>query len=153
MEGSRLYNLLGNPLVVASGGRNPSMADGVPESELLAEILVQGGVPRGRILTESLSQNTREQARELKSILEEKRVQRFILVTSPIHMKRSLGVFRAYGLDPIPGVSSMHSEGLFPSRWGLLPTTIALDASAVAIREYMATVYYQLRGWFRPINP
>lgn len=149
MEGARIYSILDDPVVIASGGQNPSMEDGIPESDLLAEVLLESGVPEERIILESLSQSTRQQAEQLEAVLSERGMQRFILVTSPIHMFRSLRVFRALGLDPIPGPSQPHSEGMFPNRWSILPSDIAMDTSAAAMREYLAISYYWLRGWLR----
>lgn len=147
MEGARIYSLLDDPLVIASGGQNPSMREGIPESELLAGVLFQGGVPEEHIVLESLSQSTREQAEQLGDVLSEQGLERFVLVTSPMHMFRSLRVFRALGLDPIPGPSQQNSEGLFPNRWSILPSGLALSSSAAAMREYLAISYYWLRGW------
>ncbi len=147
LEGVRLYHRLGDPLVIVSGGRNESMAGGRPESELMAEMMVREGVPPEAILQESLSASTRMQAEELAPILRRYGVRRFLLVTSPLHMRRALAVFQNRGLNAVPAPSVAHSEGLFPNRWSLLPSAIALDASAAAMREYLATVYYWARGW------
>jgi uncharacterized SAM-binding protein YcdF (DUF218 family) len=149
LEAARLYRLMEDPLVIASGGRNESMEDGIPESELLSDVLAEAGVPADRVVQESLSTSTREQAIELRRILRARGIGTFVLVTSPIHMPRSLKVFHVLGMDPIPGPSPLRSEGMFPNRYGLLPSELAQDASVEAVREYMATVYYWLRGWTR----
>jgi uncharacterized SAM-binding protein YcdF (DUF218 family) len=147
MEGIRLYHLLEDPLVIVSGGRNESMAGGRAESELMAQLMVREGVPPQAIIQEPLSGSTLMQAEELGPILRRHQVRRFLLVTSPLHMRRALAVFRNRGLDAVPAPSASHSEGLFPNRWSILPSSIALDASAAAMREYLATAYYWARGW------
>jgi uncharacterized SAM-binding protein YcdF (DUF218 family) len=146
MEGIRLYEIAEDPLVVVSGGKNPFLGGGTPESLLMQDMLLEAGIPGERIVLESASQSTREQANKIKPILDERDIERFILVTSPIHMKRSMAVFEAHGMKPVPSPSALRSEG-FNGTISILPSWIALDASQSAIREYMAIGYYWLRGW------
>jgi uncharacterized SAM-binding protein YcdF (DUF218 family) len=146
MEGIRLYEMIEDPLVIVSGGSNPFLGGGTPESVLLLDMLLEVGIPREQILLESASQSTREQAKKIKPILDDRNIERFILVTSPIHMKRSMAVFEAHGMEPIPSPSALRSEG-FDGTIAIFPSWIALDASQSAIREYMALGYYWVRGW------
>ncbi len=148
MEGIRLYELLDEPLMIVSGGSNPFLGGGIPESVLLLDMLLEAGVPRERIVLESTSQSTREQAKKIKPLLDDHGIKSFLLVTSPIHMSRSVAVFKAHGMIPIPSPSALRSEG-FKSTIAILPSWIALDASQSAMREYMALGYYWVRGWLR----
>lgn len=147
MEGIRLYDLLDDPWVIVSGGINPFLGGGMPESELMAGLLIDAGVPEDRIILETLSQSTREQASKLKPVLQEYEIERFVLVTSPIHTRRSMAVFEVEGLDPIPSPSSSISEVFTDGGIGIFPSWVALDASQAAMREYMALIYYWVRGW------
>jgi uncharacterized SAM-binding protein YcdF (DUF218 family) len=135
-------------LVIVSGGSNPFLGGGTPESVLLLDMLLEAGIPGEQIILESDSQSTREQAKRIKPILEDRGIDQFLLVTSPIHMRRSMVVFEAHGMVPIPSPSALRSEG-FNGNLSILPSWIALDASQAAIREYMALGYYWLRGWLR----
>jgi uncharacterized SAM-binding protein YcdF (DUF218 family) len=145
MEGIRLYELLDEPLMIVSGGSNPFLGGGIPESVLLLDMLLEAGVPRERIVLESTSQSTREQAKKIKPLLDDHGIKSFLLVTSPIHMSRSVAVFKAHGMNPIPSPSALR----FKSTIAILPSWIALDASQSAMREYMALGYYWVRGWLR----
>jgi uncharacterized SAM-binding protein YcdF (DUF218 family) len=147
MEGIRVYEMLDDPLIIVSGGSNPFLGGGRPESELMAEMLVDSDIPEDRILLETLSQSTRDQAKKLKPLLESHEIDRFVLITSPIHMRRSMAVFEDEGLNPIPSPSSMISEMFSDGGIGIFPSWVALDASQGAFREYMALTYYWLRGW------
>jgi len=149
LEGARIYKLLDDPLVIASGGSNLVLGGGIPESDLLYDMLKEMGVPDDRIEIEPNSQNTREQAENLKSLLEANNIKSFVLVTSPIHMLRSIAVFEAQGMKPVPGPASLHSEGFLEDTFILLPSIFALDASQSAMREYMALAYYWANGWLR----
>ena len=53
---------------------------------------------------------TRDEARLLAPILVARGAQRFILVTSPTHMRRAVAAFRREGLDPVPSVAPMRSD-------------------------------------------
>jgi uncharacterized SAM-binding protein YcdF (DUF218 family) len=147
MEGARLYQMLNDPMIIVSGGENPFMGGGTPESELIADLLMDMGVPKGRIILESISQSTREQAQQLSPLLRRYEIDRFILVTSPLHMHRSLAVFRANGMKPIPGPSALPTDIFLDSNQVILPSWVALDASQAAMREFMALAYYWVRGW------
>ena len=149
LEGARIYRLLDNPIVIASGGSNPNLGGGIPESELLLEMLRDTGVPDDRIEIESNSQSTQEQAENLKGLLQANNISSFVLVTSPIHMLRSMAVFEAQGMNPVAGPASLHSEGFLEDTFILLPSRFALDASQSAMREYLALLYYWANGWLK----
>ena len=117
----------------------------------MAEVMSALGVPTGQILEDPTSDNTLEEAINIAVMLEELGITRFVLVTSPTHMPRSMGVFRAQGLDPIAAVAEQHSETL-PLTNNLVPNEDALEASQGVFREIMATTYYWLRGWFKLVQ-
>lgn len=146
-EGVRLYHKLDEPWVIVSGGVNERIGMTTPESVPMRDILIQGGIPASRILLESSSSNTYEQAINLSSMLETRGVERFVMVTSPSHMRRAVGTFTAQGLDPIPAPSKQHPDNFLADRSNILPNSEALDESRMAMREIMALIYYALRGW------
>jgi uncharacterized SAM-binding protein YcdF (DUF218 family) len=145
LEAARLYSLLGDPIVIASGGVVFPTDNPNPESEALGKALVGLGVPPQRIVYESRSRNTLEQAAQVKAILQGKHIVHFVLVTSPIHMKRSMAVFRAAGLSPYPSASRVRSEGLTDG-WPWLPQKSYLLLSDDAIYDYLALGYYWARS-------
>jgi uncharacterized SAM-binding protein YcdF (DUF218 family) len=151
LEGVRLYKLLKPEWMVVSGGSSGPRAE--PESVILRRSLIQLGVPAERILEEGTSGNTYEQAVNLRDLLTEHGIGRFVLVTSLVHMPRAVGVFRHAGLDPIPSPAPVHSK--VPQTWlsGFLPSLDALRTSQVAMREYAGLLYYAARGWLVPAEP
>lgn len=153
LEGARLYSLLGELPVIVSGGASELLGVPTPESVPMMQELVDAGVPTSQILLESRSGSTREQAQEIKRVLEARQIDRFVLVTSPIHMRRALAVFRAQGLNPIPSPASQHSTGHVVARGGILPHPDALAASQAALREALATAYYWSQGWIELSAP
>ena len=149
LEAVRLYGLLNRPWVIVSGG-SPSGDEGAPpETEPMLQELLAAGVPAERIRTDPLSGSTREQAVNLAALLRELRAEPFLLVTSPIHMRRALASFRAEQLAPVPAPSAQHALGDPVLSGGVLPHPAALNASQAALREGLALGYYWLRGWLR----
>jgi uncharacterized SAM-binding protein YcdF (DUF218 family) len=146
LEGARVAKLIGARLVVASGGEPRPELQLKPESEMLTAVLVGAGVPADRIVQESSSKTTRDQARLIPAMLRERGLGRFVLVTSPVHMGRSLALFRAQGIEPVPSASPMRSEhGPPPSP--ITPDVASLVISDEALYDYMAWIYYWWRGW------
>ena len=149
LEAVRLYELLNEPWLIVSGG-SPSGDESVPpETEPMVQELLAAGIPAARIRTDPVSGSTREQAVNLAGMIRELRAEPFLLVTSPIHMRRALASFRAEQLAPVPAPSAQHALGHPVLRGGWLPHPAALDASQAALRETLALGYYWLRGWLR----
>lgn len=146
LEAARLFDLLGGPLVIASGGVTEHDPAAAPESVALQRALVAVGVPVDRIVLESESKNTRDEAVIVKRMLAERGETAFVLVTSPLHMARSLRTFEQEGMHPIPSPSQ-----LVPDRSAadppLLPNDMWLGIGDVAIYEWLARGYYWWRGW------
>jgi len=149
LEGVRLYGLLNDPWLIVSGGSPAGDEDVPPETEPMVQELLDAGIPAERIRTDPLSGSTREQAVNLAVLLRELRAEPFLLVTSPIHMRRALASFRAEQLAPVPAPSAQHALGHPVLSGGWLPHPAALNASQAALREALALGYYWLRGWLR----
>ena len=147
LEAARIYDMLEDPWVIVSGGLNSRAGLLDPESEPLRESLTKLGIPRENILLDSESQNTYEQGINVPPLLETKNIDSFILITSPVHMRRSLLVFQKVGLDPYPGISTQQSESQAAPTQSIIPDEDALVQSKAAMREIMALIYYALRGW------
>ncbi|MBN1248747.1 MAG: YdcF family protein, partial [Anaerolineae bacterium] len=91
------------PTIVVSGARGPlSNPGGVPESEVMAQLLVFFGVPREAIILESTSMNTYENAIETLTLLEQRGLTDIVLVTSAMHMPRSVAIFKKLELALTP---------------------------------------------------
>jgi uncharacterized SAM-binding protein YcdF (DUF218 family) len=149
LEGARVFKLIGARILIVSGGIARPDRQLQPECELMRDVVVRDGVPPAAVVEESHSMNTRDQARAIGPILRRYGSRRFVLVTSPMHMRRSVAVFRAAGLDPLASVAPVRSEYLPPPPW-LLPNDDSFALSDAAVYDYVALVYYWSRGWLRP---
>jgi uncharacterized SAM-binding protein YcdF (DUF218 family) len=141
LEAARVYRLIGDSVVLASGGKDPDTQ--TAESEALALALERLGVPAGRIVRESASQTTYSQGANVSAWLAARGETRFVLITAPEHMRRAVGVFAKHGAHPIPSPSVIQYGG----RPAWLSTGYALEGSRAAIYEYLALAFYRMRGW------
>ena len=67
----------------------------------MAEILQALGVPSSAILQDPTSLNTYQNAVNVRKIIQERGIRRVLLVTSAMHMPRSLLIFKKLGIDAI----------------------------------------------------
>ncbi len=154
---ARLYHAGKAPIIVASGGFIEFFGSTVPETEAMAELLMVLGVPDAAIVRESQSRNTYENGVFVRELLEPRGIHRILLVTSAMHMPRSVAIFERQGFEVIPAPTDFLVTGAEPGRTaqvgldGLLlrwlPTSENLDTSTRALREYIGILVYRARGW------
>jgi uncharacterized SAM-binding protein YcdF (DUF218 family) len=143
LEAARVYRLLNADFVISSGGVIEDDSVGAA----MKDTLIQLGVPPDRILVEGTSLNTRDEAVLVAAMLPPLNVKQVILVTSAMHMRRSVGLFRAAGIDVIPAIARQHAySGLSVD---LLPSDTGLRTSALAVHEIVGIAYYWLRGLYK----
>lgn len=157
VHAARLYQQGKAPKLLLSGGRIGWQGDGAPESADMAALLGLMGVPASAILQDPDSLNTRENAVNSQVILEREGLEKVLLVTSALHMPRSLRIFRKLGLDVTPaptdfliaeGDSQRRGRASSQARLlSLLPQAENLRDTSRAIKEYIGLVVYRLRGW------
>lgn len=95
VEGVRLFRLLPDARLLLSGGSHDKSET---ESSHLYKVAQWFAIPEESIRLEPASLNTAEQAREIKKTVGE---EAFYLVTSAIHMPRSMALCRKQGLHPV----------------------------------------------------
>jgi uncharacterized SAM-binding protein YcdF (DUF218 family) len=156
--GAQLYREGKAPHVLLSGG-NITWMDGkasTPASEM-GQIMELMGVPESALWLQDQSQNTYEDAAFSANILREKGITRIILVTSAMHMPRSVALFRKQGFDVIPapadfrvtedGWKSLFQADIADQLVGFIPTASNLPGTSSALKEYIGFWVYRLRGW------
>ncbi len=156
LYGAKLYREGKAPRVILSGGRVDWFGKADSESEDMAILMEPMGVPRSAMLQDPTSLNTRENAVNVKKIMDENGIRRILLVTSAMHMPRSLRIFQKLGIDAIPAptdflVSYRDLEALRNSPQSLalsfLPESEQLRNVTRALKEYIGMLIYWLRGW------
>lgn len=152
-----LYRQGKAPHLLLTGGKIEWMNPGEAGAESMAVILEMIGVPKQAIWLETASENTHDNAVNCRKILEEKGIRRVILVTSALHMPRSVALFERQGLEVIPAPTDFSvtqadwqqlTEANLPAQLiRLLPTADNMSALTDALKEYLGILIYRLRGW------
>jgi len=156
LYGAKLYLEDKAPYVVLSGGRISWRGEIGSEAEDMAQIVEALGVPAEAILLDRTSLNTYQNATNVKKILDERGIRRILLVTSALHMPRSLRVFQKQGFDAIPAPTDFlvtdDSLAAMGESWESIVLNIMPDAQRLALttramKEYVGLLVYGLRGW------
>jgi uncharacterized SAM-binding protein YcdF (DUF218 family) len=155
---ARLYREGVAPYLLLSGGRAAIVGTAsIPEAETMAEVLVEIGVPKEALWLESTSRNTHENAVETLAVLQERGIERVVLVTSASHMPRSMAVFAQTDLVVIPAATDFQVVREDWAYYGqpspliqlsnLLPRASDLERTTWALKEYLGILVYGVQGW------
>ena len=153
---AQLYRDGKAPLIIASGGRIAWRGGGVAESTDMAQLLDLLGVPETAIVEEPNSFNTYQNAVNVKEILRERGIEKILLVTSAMHMPRSLLIFQRQNINAIPAptdflLSQQDIQEINGTPQAvllnLLPDVGRLGTTTQVIKEYLGMLIYRLRGW------
>lgn len=116
------------------------------ETEAMKAVALRAEVPEPQILEETEARDTRGHAVYLGAILQQ---QPFLLVTSALHLPRSLALFQGEGLHPVgvPVDFLARVEGgiEFEPRH-LLPKAMFLNRSERALHEMVGMIWAEIRG-------
>ena len=138
----RLHRRTGLPIIVSGGGVFPGNAT---EAQVAKRILLGLGMQAAQIIAEGHSRDTMENARFVAVILQKKNWRNPILVTSAVHMTRSLIAFRLAGVKATPYPADFRVAPGRDYDWrGFLPAASYLALSASAIHEYLGILFYKL---------
>jgi uncharacterized SAM-binding protein YcdF (DUF218 family) len=140
---ARLYKAGKAKTIVIAAGNQPGLEHLQSEAEVIAEMLVSLGVPAGAIKRESRSRTTRENAMNVKALIQELGGKRVLLVTSAQHMPRAVKTFTKVwansGIEFSPasadGLGRQPNDSIFV--W--IPSPNALLGVSKALKEYAGT--------------
>jgi uncharacterized SAM-binding protein YcdF (DUF218 family) len=138
---AKLHRETGLP-ILASGGK--PLGNAKSEAQQMQQVLEQEfKVPTK--WTEDASNNTFENARFSKQLLQQEGIQRIYLVTHAWHMPRSLQAFQDAGFEVIPAPTA------FTTRYQLdllafVPNAFALRDSRIYFHEVIGLLWYQLKS-------
>jgi len=128
---ARIYAAHEFGVIVLTGTGHPFM-------QAMSDFLTQQGVPRDRIVLEIEATDTRQNAAYSAALLRAMQPERIVLVTSALHMRRSLMHFRRAGLQVIPA----------PVDYQGGPTSKFLPSSKHLMRT--SAVLHELFGFLEP---
>jgi len=144
--------------ILLSGGSISYLSKGTTTpAEEMASILTAVGIPKEALWLDTTSQNTYENALNSKEILASNEIERIILVTSAMHMPRSVALFEKQGIEVIPvpvdfsiteDESPQDRSGNFLSKViNIIPQASNLSLTTNAMKEYIGYFIYKLQGW------
>lgn len=159
LYGARLHNQGHANKLILSGGRVTWRGGGSgeqSEAQDMKQFAMAMNVPEADILLEGTSLNTYENAVNVQKILQEQSLDSVLLVTSAIHMPRSLAIFKKLGINVTPTptdylISTQSYENVNTTWQGrilaLFPDAEAQAQFTRALKEYVGFTIYRLRGW------
>jgi uncharacterized SAM-binding protein YcdF (DUF218 family) len=132
--------------VVVSGGNGSLFLDGEGDADTAPRLLGALGVPADRLILEDKSRNTYENAVFSRNLVQPKPGETWLLVTSAFHMPRAKALFDKAGFATVPWpvdyrTSGQEGVGLFRDN-----PSDSLQATTMAIREWIGLFAYWLSG-------
>jgi uncharacterized SAM-binding protein YcdF (DUF218 family) len=158
LYGAYLYQQGKSSRLLLSGGRIDWMdASSSAPADEMAVILQIMGIPAEALIREDRSLNTYENAVFSANILTELGVSKVLLVTSAMHMPRSVALFEHAGIEVIPAptdfkVTQQGWDSLFNAGWHtylihFFPDVSNLNQTTAVLKEYIGMLVYRWRGW------
>ena len=141
-EGIRIHNQLPNSKIILSSGKMLGLS--VSGSRLMADLAAEFGVKENELVLESESKDTHDQTLNIEKIVDK---DRFILVTSALHMPRAMAMFNKLEMNPVPAPVNFIVKGqrnLTPNLF--FPTVEGLQKSGIIIHEYLGLAWAKIRG-------
>jgi uncharacterized SAM-binding protein YcdF (DUF218 family) len=121
----------------------------------MADLMLFFGVPEDALILQGGSINTAEDADFSAQIIKENDWQKVVLVTSALHMPRSVDLFNRLGIPVIPAptdfvITDQAWMDLFSPRWenvliNLMPTASSLKSTTSASKEYIGMFINSLK--------
>ncbi|MGB8698682.1 MAG: YdcF family protein [Thermosynechococcaceae cyanobacterium] len=154
LYGARLYRAGKAPQVILSGGRIAWEGSNPPEAQDMKTMMIFMGVPEQALRLDSTSLNTYQNAVNVKQILTQAHIDGpILLVTSAIHMPRSMAIFKKQGIQAIAAPTDYlfdeesSTEGVLDFILQVVPDAEALFRTTIALKEYVGMWVYRLQGW------
>ena len=125
-----------------------------PAPERTALALVQDWIAHWQLFPGSVTNlgvcaNTHDEALRCRQLCQQLGWKRVILVTSALHLPRSVAVFRKAGVDVIPVAADFQVAGIPkpPGRFSPFPHQGRFELLSLYLHEQVGFLAYRLRGW------
>jgi uncharacterized SAM-binding protein YcdF (DUF218 family) len=143
-EAWRLYRIQPKPIIISGGHVNP-FTPAMDENKIARDFLIKWGVPKHDIIGEEKSRDTFESALESEKILKKRGWKRYLLITSALHMPRSMLVFGARAPEPIPAPGDFSAGKFELTPFEFFPSESVAPKLFAAIHEYVGWANYYWR--------
>jgi uncharacterized SAM-binding protein YcdF (DUF218 family) len=152
-EAAVLARLYPDAMLVFSGGSGSLVDDSIKEAETAHQLWSQLGVPENRLVFEDASRNTYENAVFTQKRVHPRDDEDWLLITSAFHMPRSMGIFRALGMNPTAYPVDYRTFGNFEDFRPPADGSLAIRNVEIGLREWFGLVAYWLDGKTRDLFP
>jgi uncharacterized SAM-binding protein YcdF (DUF218 family) len=142
LSGIDLFKENKAPLLILTNGKLP-WSLGIPEGEYLKEFSIKFGIPKESILLTDNVQNTSQEAKSIKKLLNEPNTN-IILVTSAFHMPRAKIVFEGANINVIPFAVDFRASIKKITMIDFIPSANSLKDTSHFFREMIGRLYYYL---------
>lgn len=153
-RGVEVYRqLAGKTPILYSGASGDPFDPYAGEALLAKQYAVSMGIPEEHFWTETESRTTAESGKAINRFLEQRfpdiKTHKIILITSGIHMPRSVAVIKRQGIKVIPVPADLqNSKGIFSlNPLDLLPSAGSFGSSVASIHEWVGMVGYWVFGY------
>lgn len=110
----------------------------------MAEVAISIGVKKQDLVLEDVSKDTEEEAQLIQQVVGG---DKFALVTSASHMRRSVALFKKLGMNPIPAPTDyLVKEAQKMNPKSFYPRAENLYKAERAFYEYLGLIWARIRG-------
>ncbi|MBF0405298.1 MAG: YdcF family protein [Nitrospirae bacterium] len=117
----------------------------VNEAEKVKMFLMSHGVDEEKIVLYAKVNRTLDEARGVKAYVEKKQLKKLLLVTSAVHMRRAIALFKKVGLTPDIFSTNKWTSSDF-SLSSFVPSLQGINGTLDCIYELSAYGFYLVRG-------
>jgi uncharacterized SAM-binding protein YcdF (DUF218 family) len=130
--------------IIFTGGILPWQKGIKPEGQVLAKFAEDFGIPRNQIIVTSNIENTRDEAKAVRTLMTNNNTNKVILVTSAFHMPRAANLFRSEGME-VQTYPVDYKAGIREiTPMDFLPSADAFHMFQFALREIIGRAYYSV---------
>ncbi|MFZ4739565.1 MAG: YdcF family protein [Bacteroidales bacterium] len=136
--------------ILLTGGTGQLIHSNQYEASFLKSFAIKLGVPDSNIMVDSISYNTYQNAIFSKEILKKNYPcgGKFLLITSSLHTKRSLAVFKRSGIDVIAyPTCKIVSCRLYNFEHLFVPHVSSFESWSDLIHEWVGYIIYKIMGY------
>lgn len=146
----QLYKMGKINKILFTGGNGNLSTNKIPESVMVQKYLLQIGIPATDLLFEEQSKNTYENALYSLDILKKQDVRsaKFLLITSSLHMPRSMAIFKKLKYDIAPfSIDQLYDPSYRDFDYYYVPKTENIQYLENLLHEVVGYAVYKIMGY------
>jgi uncharacterized SAM-binding protein YcdF (DUF218 family) len=132
--------------IIYSGGDAGLFVHNGSEADVVTDLFESLGVPASRLILEGRSRNTAENAIYSKALAQPKPGERWLLVTSALHMPRAIGAFRQAGFTVEAYPVDYQTNGWRDVLGVVGSISGGLGSTDIALHEWIGLIAYRITG-------